>query len=213
MVENNHKQKEFLSNFIERARQRDSKYICITGFSDKKDPNVKAVQRFFEVKDVNVDEMLNTISTLNTHERGVFIALHSLKESNRQKTSVLNINYIFIDLDENPTEKEAKAIYDYITNLGLKFSYLGKSKNGYHMLIPVNLNVEHEEIVKSFLEYLKNDILKKLDSTMYKLSQVMRFPGSKHFKLEEFELKSLRKEAIKQREDKKKKELNVKCGW
>jgi len=185
--------------------EKEKTYINLFSNDDKKKSN-KNYNEFFEIKPENYNQIIDECDRYNFGSLGVFISLNPLSSTTRKKAFVKNINFIFIDLD-NANEDDYKGVKEFLESKGIKISYIAKSGSGYHLIIEIDMSTTEENKVKKFLNYLHSNISSKVDTSTGDLTRLLRVPESRHYKREEFELKTLYLKPIKAEEYKKNNEL------
>ena len=126
----------------------------------------------------------------NINDKGAFFTFNILNKPKRNDNNVSKLLWAFIDIDKKDIN-EFNKVKEYLNNNYVKYSYTAESGSGYHILIPINLNVEYNYMVSDFLKYLKSNISNVVDSTVGNSSRLMRIPESIHFKRELFRLQTL----------------------
>lgn len=182
---------EILKEIIERHKElKGNSFIQISSFDDKKLGN-RPYDKFFNIREITEKDLINEAEVKNFGVYGVFFNFNPLSTNIRQKEYIKKILYLFIDLDGAKKEHE-EIITTFLTENNIKYSYKAQSGNGYHFLVPINLEITEEHIIKNFLNYIKNNICNLIDTQVYELNRCMRFPESYHKKTsQDIKLKTL----------------------
>jgi len=184
-----------LKQIIDRHKSLEGdSYIEVIAFDDlKKDKKVR--QTFFNINKTEIRKIQDEIEIYNTGSFGVYINVNPLSAKVRKKDTVKKYLFCFIDLDDaNDDHKE--LVKSFLINNNIKYSYLGQSGSGYHFLIPINLETKHQDKIKGFLNYLKNNICDKTDVSTNDPTRIFRVPESIHNKKGSFTLKTLELDEI-----------------
>ena len=149
------------------------------------------ISNFFNLSITKEDKIQKECNKVNIGGYGVFLNINPLTKPKRIKSNVKKILYAFIDLDD-AVEEHNILIKDFLKSKGITYSYNAKSGQGYHFLVPVDLDSIHEAKIKGFLNYLKENCTNKVDLATADLGRLMRFPNSNHNKSDkEIALKTL----------------------
>src|SRR6056297_438681 len=165
-------------------------YVQLFAADDRKKEK-KIYSSFLNTKEVDYNKLCQESESHNFATFGVFMNFNPLSEKRRTKENVREIQNIFIDLD-HANEKDNELIKTFLKKNDVSYFYNARSGNGFHFLIPINLDKEKEYKVKGFLTYLHNNICDKVDIATFTNERLIRFPGSLHNKFDESrELKTL----------------------
>jgi len=192
---------EALKHIVNRHLETEGDtFLEIFAGDDMKQKN-KPYSTFFDVNNSDIKSIQEEAEIYNTGSYGVFLNINPLCKKKRVKSNIKKISFIFIDLDD-AKEEHNKLIKDFLSKIGINYSYNAESGHGFHFLIPVDLETNKELKVKGFLNYLKENCTNKLDIATYDLGRLMRFPESYHNKdkeakkLKTIELNEVSKENI-----------------
>jgi len=193
------KHNNIYEEIFERMKSHtDTPYINIFAGDDMK-KDKKVYSNFYDINNTSMDYIKGQISTHNIGSLGVFMNFNVLSKPKRINDNITKLLYIFIDLD-NANENHNELIKTNLEKKGIHYSYNAKSGNGYHFLIPVELDNHHKKQVKGFLEYLRNNVCDKVDVATHTNERLLRCPESTHNKNEKnpIELQTLEYETLPQ---------------
>lgn len=174
-----------IQQIIERMKGENKRYIQIFAGDDKKTQK-KIYESFFEINNCDVKQIKDCIDKYDSlGSYGVFFNYNPLNAKKRIAQNIINLNYIFIDLDDGATEEHRDLILDNLNKMDISYSYVAKSGHGYHILIPIDLSTENKNKVKGFLTYLRDNICNKVDVATHTNERLFRIPNSYHKKDED----------------------------
>lgn len=164
-----------------RSRFKEDEHIIFSTWSDEvKEKN--GLRNIYSSLD-KLDSDIAEITRLNTKDgKAVALALNSYKTgNNRKESNVKRILHIVIDMDENPTIDDYNNMIEWLDSQKITPAFMSESRNGYHIIIPVELEVEEKKYVSQLLDNAKL-IYSGVDLALKPLSSLIRIPESYHYK-------------------------------
>ena len=170
---------EFIHYFV--SRFRDDEYAVFLSWYDSKRDNTMMTNHHAIKADIS--ETIKEMYRINVEASvAVSFGLNAYKTSdNRKEANVSRILHIAIDMDENPTIDDFNTMVDWLDKQKIMPAFMSESKNGYHIIIPVDLETADKKYVKQFLENAAT-IYPKVDLQLIPLSSGIRLPESYHYK-------------------------------
>jgi len=131
----------------------------------------------------NLDKDLSEMYRLNQDDcRAIAFAFNSYKSNeSRKEDNVARILHAVIDMDGNPSIDDFNKMISWLDSEGVTPALMSESRNGYHILIPVDMQVTEKHFVCQFLDNAQK-IYPRVDLSLKPLSSLIRIPESFHYK-------------------------------
>lgn len=178
--------KEYFDYCIDRLDVGE--HFCVTFFDDKKNGSEFSKEVYVTSYDnLKIGDLIKEFNEDQAY--GCHFALNSLTKAKRCNDNVCRILNIGIDIDGGVGIEDYNKVKSDVYISGIKSSVESESKNGYHIIIPVDLKVSEHQVVIKYLKYLKDKVCSNVDLDLKKLSGMLRAPGTTHHKGDPFKLK------------------------
>jgi hypothetical protein len=145
---------------------------------------------------VPADKVNDFIHTHNVNMKlAVGYCINRVEGPKRTTNYIPKHNNVFLDLDQPTKDKiEYDNLMKFLSQMGIVSLYSEESLNGYHIVIPVN--IDKTEIVKNFIMTLKKTFF-SIDKKVFIKTQIARCPDTISYKnKDEFRLTTLTKNKL-----------------
>jgi phage/plasmid-associated DNA primase len=170
-------------DFLEylKTRFQSNEHIIFAKWNETL-PNTNGLRNIFTNSET-VDESFDELCRANTTDyAAIAFAFNSYKDSNsRKEANVSRILHAVIDMDGNPHVDDFNKMLEWLDSQKIKPAFMSESKNGYHIIIPIDLEVSEKDKVCQLLDNAK-EIYEGVDLALKPLSSMIRVPESYHYK-------------------------------
>lgn len=176
---------QITKKFIEyqAKRLKDNEYFCTSFWSDKE--RDKVIDIFYKKNEIDYEKINNYIIKYNidTHYAAGYMVNPTYKNERSYK-AVNRILNIPIDIDKGNQQEKYDKVNKFLEKNNIKTSLIDKSQNGFHFIIPVELNNNDTPIVEKFIKLLNQNVHKDIDKKMFDAPRFFRLPETLNNKSE-----------------------------